>query len=144
MLEQWIVMGDDGRRRVDCDDCAGEISTGILVALCGRRIACLGWRNVVAGEDEETDGDVVADEGVAGEWSVEEGVSRTWHEDALGVLVADEVYGELWMTWVMLSATAGAVGGAHAAPSAYAGDEEAWLLNAVGSARGCSCAWRGP
>ena len=49
---------------------------------------------MVAGEDEETDGDEVADEGVACEWSVEEGVSRTWHEDALGVLVADEVYGE--------------------------------------------------
>ena len=73
---------------------------------------------MVAGEDEETDGDEVADEGVACEWSVEEGVSRTWHEDALGVLVADDVYGELWMTWVMLSATAGAVGGARAAPSA--------------------------
>ena len=55
------------------------------------------------------------------------------------MLVADEVYGELWMTWVMLSATAGAVGGARAAPSAYAGDEEAWSLNAVGSVRGCSC-----
>ena len=65
-------------------------------------------------------------------------------EDALGVLVADEVYGELWMTWVMLSATAGVAGGARAALSVYAGDEEAWLLNAVGSARGCSCAWREP
>ena len=101
---------------------------------------------MVAGEDEETDGDEVADEGdevadegVAVESSVEEGASRTWQEDALGVLVADEVYGELWMTWVMLSATAGAVGGARAAPSAYAGDEEAWSLNAVGSVRGCSC-----
>ena len=103
---------------------------------CASRDSAVG---MVAGEDEETDGDVVADEGVAGEWSVEEGVSRTWHEDALGVLVADEVYGELWMTWVMLSATAGAVGGARAAPSAYAGDEEAWSLNAVGSVRGCSC-----
>ena len=81
---------------------------------------------MVAGEDEETDGDEVADEGVAVEWSVEEGVSRTWQEDALGVLVADDVYaGELWMTWVMLSATAGVAGGARAALSVYAGDEEA-------------------
>ena len=110
---------------------------GLLRVGCASRDSAGG---MVAGEDEETDGDEVADEGVAGEWSVEEGVSRTWHEDALGVLVADEVYGELWMTWVMLSATAGAVGGARAAPSAYAGDEEAWSLNAVGSVRGCSCA----
>ena len=101
---------------------------------------------MVAGEDEETDGDEVADEGGAGEWSVEEGVSRTWPEDAFGVRVVDDVYpyGELWMTWVMLSATAGVAGGARAALSVYAGDEEAWLLNAVGSARGCSCAWREP
>ena len=103
---------------------------------------------MVAGEDEETDGDEVADEGdevadegVAVESSVEEGASRTWQEDALGVLVADDVCGVLWMTLVMLSATAGVAGGARAALSVDAGDEEAWVLNAVGSAREGSCAW---
>ena len=41
------------------------------------------------------------------------------------MLVADDVCGELWMTLVMLSATAGVAGGARAALSVYAGDEEA-------------------
>ena len=79
---------------------------------------------MVAGEDEETDGDEVADEGVAVEWSVEEGAIRTWQEDVLGVLVADDVCGVLLMTLVMLSATAGGAGGARAALSVDAGDVE--------------------
>ena len=95
---------------------------GLVGVGCASRDSAGG---MVAGEDEETDGDEVADEGVAVEWSVEEGASRTWQEDALGVLVADDVCGELWMTLVMLSATAGVAGGARAAWSVYEGDEEA-------------------
>ena len=96
---------------------------GLVGVGCASRDSAGG---MVAGEDEETDGDEVADEGdevadegVAVESSVEEGASRTWQEDALGVLVADDVCGVLWMTLVMLSATAGVAGGARAALSVY-------------------------
>ena len=102
---------------------------GLVGVGCASRDSAGG---IVAGEDEETDGDEVADEGdevadegVAVEPPVEEGAIRTWQEDVLGVLVADDVCGVLLMTLVMLSATAGGAGGARAALSVDAGDVEA-------------------